>query len=108
MTADEYVVERLEKLEEQNKNLRDLVSAQKDNITELKNQIKALVNLYDKSKLEFVFNPQFNSYSLHFKGYYSSISQDDSDNIKEIVNDLKMLDFDSDIVLEVEKRERNQ
>ena len=106
MNAEEYIVERLQKLEEQNKNLRDLVSSQNANLTELKNQINALVNLYDKSKLEFVFNPQFNSYSLHFKGYYSSISQDGSDNIKEIVNDLKMLNFDSNIVLEVEKREQ--
>ena len=106
MNCEEYVVERLQKLEKENEHLKKLVDIKDEVINSLKTQAKALYNLYDKAQLKF--NDEGCYYSLEFNSYYSTLNDKGKEDIKEIINDLKVLDIDSDIVKAAEEFEREK
>ena len=91
MTAEEYIVERLQKLEKNIEDLKGLIDDQTNTINYLKEQLSAHTDLLTKAKLELQFNAEYDSYALNFRGYYSSINDSGKDCIKEIINDLKII-----------------
>lgn len=106
MNCEEYVVERLKKLEKINDDSKELVDNLSRRIGYLTEKISAYQDLISKAKLKF--NDEGNYYSLEFNSYYSTLNDNGWDFIKDIVKDLKTLDLYQDIILEVEKREQNQ
>lgn len=94
MNCEEYIVERLQKLEKENEHLKKLVDLKDEVIDSLNTKVKALYNLYDKAQLKFEDEGSY--YSLEFKGIYFTLTDDGKEDIKEIINDLKVLDIDSD------------
>lgn len=105
MNAEEYVVEKLQKLEKINDDSKELVDNLSRRIGYLAKKISAFQDLLSKAKLKF--NDEGNYYSLEFNSYYSTLNDNGWDSIKAIVKDLKALDLYQDIILEVEKREQN-
>ena len=105
MTAEEYIVERLKKLEKINDDSKELVDNLSRRIGYLTEKISAYQDLISKAKLKF--NDEGFYYSLEFNSYYSTLNDNDYDSIDSIVKDLKTLDLYEDIILEVEKKEQN-
>lgn len=103
MNCEEYVVERLQKLEKTNENLKILIDNQTDRIDALIEKIDAFEDLIEKAQLEIEEGECY--YGLNFKGHYLTLNN--KDKVKSIVNDLKILDLYQDIILEVEKWEEN-
>ncbi len=105
MTAEEYIVERLQKSEKNIEDLKGLIDDQTNTINELKKRLIAYENLLLKAKLELQFNAEYDSYALNFRGYYSSINDIGKDCIKEIINDLKIINSldHSKIIIDCEK-----
>lgn len=104
MNCEEYVVEKLQKLEQENKDLKNMNKLNDEIINRFITQVKAFNDLLSKSKLELQFNAEYDTYALTFNGFYTTITDKGKENIKEIVNDLKILNIDSDIVKAFEEK----
>lgn len=107
MNCEEYVIERIHKLEEENKNLDRTIANQENTIKHLIEKIDAFKDLLEKAQLEFKDSECY--YELNFKGLYLTINDKGKKAVKEIVNDLKILNLSnvtSDIVAKCEQKEK--
>ena len=106
MNAEEYIVERIKMLEKTNDSLKFLIDNQTTTINNLSGEIKAYKDLLEKAQLEFKDGESY--YGINFKGLHLTLTDKGKENVKAIINDLKILNLYEDIILEVEKREQNQ
>jgi len=109
MNCEEYIIERLQKLEKENEGLRKRIDNQNDTINKLSEKIDAFKDLFEKTQLEFYDRGCY--YGLNFKGLYLTLTDKGKNAVKEIVNDLKILNLSnvtSDIVAKCEQKEKEE
>ena len=105
MNCEEYIIEKLQKLEKENEHLKKIVDIKDEVINILNSKVRVLYDLSDKTELEF---KDYGNYcTINFYGFHSTITDEGKENIKEIVNDLKFLGIYPDIVEAFEKEEND-
>lgn len=109
MNCEEYVIERIHELEKTNKNLNRTIVDQENTIENLIEKIDAFKDLFEKAQLEFKDSGCY--YGLNFKGLYLTLNDKGKKAVREIVNDLKILNLSnitSDIVAKCEQKEKEE
>lgn len=109
MNCEEYIIERLQKLEKENEHLNKTIADQKNTIENLIKKIDAFKDLFEKTQLEFYDRDCY--YGLNFRGLYLTLTDKGKNAVKEIVNDLKILNLSnvtSDIVAKCEQKEKEE
>lgn len=104
MNCEEYIIKRLQKLEKENEEL--LLDTRIDITRKLYKKIDAFKDLL--SKVQLKFNDEGNYYSLEFYSYYSTLNDKGKETIRDIIDDLKTLNIDSDIVAKCEQKEKEE